>query len=268
MTGAASGIGLATAERCWPRPGRTSRWSIATRRRSWRRPRTLAKERKAPRAHASWPTCATPHAVEGAVAQHGRRVGRARLVVSNAGDGARGARSTRRRARRRCATRSSSTACRTRRVARVAGGVMMAQGRGGCLLFNASKSAFNPGPGFGPYAVAKSGARRADAPVRGRPRPAGHPRPTRSTPTASARALFAGGVAESRAKARGVSRRRLLPREPARARGHGRRRGRRLRLPRHGARDDGLRRHGRRRQRRGVPALSRSRASSGSLDRG
>ena len=33
---------------------------------------------------------------------------------------------------------------------------MAAQGRGGCLLFNASKSAFNPGPGFGPYAVAKS----------------------------------------------------------------------------------------------------------------
>jgi len=30
------------------------------------------------------------------------------------------------------------------------------QRRGGCLLFNASKSAFNPGPGFGPYAVAKA----------------------------------------------------------------------------------------------------------------
>jgi NAD(P)-dependent dehydrogenase (short-subunit alcohol dehydrogenase family) len=27
---------------------------------------------------------------------------------------------------------------------------------GGCLLFNASKSAFNPGPLFGPYAIAKS----------------------------------------------------------------------------------------------------------------
>jgi len=30
------------------------------------------------------------------------------------------------------------------------------QGTGGCLLFNASKSAFNPGPDFGPYAVAKA----------------------------------------------------------------------------------------------------------------
>jgi NAD(P)-dependent dehydrogenase (short-subunit alcohol dehydrogenase family) len=29
-------------------------------------------------------------------------------------------------------------------------------GRGGCLLFNASKSAFNQGPGFGPYAVPKA----------------------------------------------------------------------------------------------------------------
>ncbi len=31
-----------------------------------------------------------------------------------------------------------------------------AQGTGGFLLFNASKSAFNPGPGFGPYAIAKA----------------------------------------------------------------------------------------------------------------
>ncbi|MBC8072220.1 MAG: SDR family oxidoreductase, partial [Deltaproteobacteria bacterium] len=30
------------------------------------------------------------------------------------------------------------------------------QGTGGFLLFNASKSAFNPGPGFGPYAIAKA----------------------------------------------------------------------------------------------------------------
>ncbi|MBK6919028.1 MAG: bifunctional aldolase/short-chain dehydrogenase [Deltaproteobacteria bacterium] len=33
---------------------------------------------------------------------------------------------------------------------------LKAQGRGGFLLFNASKSAFNPGPGFGPYAIAKA----------------------------------------------------------------------------------------------------------------
>lgn len=41
-------------------------------------------------------------------------------------------------------------------VARAAVDVMRTQGRGGCLLFNASKSAFAPGPEFGPYAVAKA----------------------------------------------------------------------------------------------------------------
>jgi NAD(P)-dependent dehydrogenase (short-subunit alcohol dehydrogenase family) len=34
---------------------------------------------------------------------------------------------------------------------------MREQGMGGYLLFNASKAAFNPGAGFGPYAVAKAG---------------------------------------------------------------------------------------------------------------
>jgi rhamnose utilization protein RhaD (predicted bifunctional aldolase and dehydrogenase)/NAD(P)-dependent dehydrogenase (short-subunit alcohol dehydrogenase family) len=41
-------------------------------------------------------------------------------------------------------------------VARAAAAILIRQGTGGCLLFNASKSAFNPGPMFGPYAVAKS----------------------------------------------------------------------------------------------------------------
>ena len=41
-------------------------------------------------------------------------------------------------------------------VARAAAAILRSQGLGGCLLFNASKSAFNPGPLFGPYAVAKS----------------------------------------------------------------------------------------------------------------
>jgi NAD(P)-dependent dehydrogenase (short-subunit alcohol dehydrogenase family) len=33
---------------------------------------------------------------------------------------------------------------------------MKRQGNGGFLLFNASKAAFNPGPGFGPYALPKA----------------------------------------------------------------------------------------------------------------
>ena len=41
-------------------------------------------------------------------------------------------------------------------VARAAANAMVAQGTGGALLFNASKSAFNQGPDFGPYAVPKT----------------------------------------------------------------------------------------------------------------
>ncbi len=42
-------------------------------------------------------------------------------------------------------------------LAAAATAVLRAQGMGGFLLFNASKAAFNPGAGFGPYAVAKAG---------------------------------------------------------------------------------------------------------------
>jgi rhamnose utilization protein RhaD (predicted bifunctional aldolase and dehydrogenase)/NAD(P)-dependent dehydrogenase (short-subunit alcohol dehydrogenase family) len=41
-------------------------------------------------------------------------------------------------------------------VASAAAAVLKAQGRGGFLLFNASKAAFNPGAGFGPYALPKA----------------------------------------------------------------------------------------------------------------
>jgi NAD(P)-dependent dehydrogenase (short-subunit alcohol dehydrogenase family) len=81
---------------------------------------------------------------------------------------------------------------------------MIAQGSGGCLLFNASKSAFNQGPGFGPYAVAKAGLvalmrqLAVDLGARG----------IRANAVNADRihtGLFAGGVLESRAKARGVT---------------------------------------------------------------
>ncbi len=89
-------------------------------------------------------------------------------------------------------------------VAARAVSVMRAARRPGCLLFNASKSAFNPGPGFGPYAVAKAGlvalvrqyavdlgklGIRANAINADRIRTG----------------IFGGGVLESRAAARGVS---------------------------------------------------------------
>jgi len=42
------------------------------------------------------------------------------------------------------------------RVAQAATKVMLAQGTGGCLLFNVSKQAVNPGPNFGPYGLPKA----------------------------------------------------------------------------------------------------------------
>jgi rhamnose utilization protein RhaD (predicted bifunctional aldolase and dehydrogenase)/NAD(P)-dependent dehydrogenase (short-subunit alcohol dehydrogenase family) len=42
------------------------------------------------------------------------------------------------------------------RVAQAAVKIMLAQGVGGCLLFNVSKQAVNPGPNFGPYGLPKA----------------------------------------------------------------------------------------------------------------
>jgi rhamnose utilization protein RhaD (predicted bifunctional aldolase and dehydrogenase)/NAD(P)-dependent dehydrogenase (short-subunit alcohol dehydrogenase family) len=42
------------------------------------------------------------------------------------------------------------------RVAQAAVRIMRAQGTGGCLLFNISKQAVNPGPNFGPYGIPKA----------------------------------------------------------------------------------------------------------------
>jgi NAD(P)-dependent dehydrogenase (short-subunit alcohol dehydrogenase family) len=43
-------------------------------------------------------------------------------------------------------------------VAQSAVRIMLAQGTGGCLLFNVSKQAINPGPDFGPYGIPKAAA--------------------------------------------------------------------------------------------------------------
>jgi rhamnose utilization protein RhaD (predicted bifunctional aldolase and dehydrogenase)/NAD(P)-dependent dehydrogenase (short-subunit alcohol dehydrogenase family) len=42
------------------------------------------------------------------------------------------------------------------RVAQAAIKILLAQGTGGCLLFNVSKQAINPGPNFGPYGMPKA----------------------------------------------------------------------------------------------------------------
>lgn len=89
-------------------------------------------------------------------------------------------------------------------VARVAAEAMIAQGTGGVLLFNASKSAFNQGPDFGPYAVPKAALvalmRQYAVDLA--------PHGIRSNAVNADRVrtgLFGAGVLEARAKARGVS---------------------------------------------------------------
>lgn len=89
------------------------------------------------------------------------------------------------------------------RVAKRASEVFLAQKTGGVLLFNASKAAFNPGPEFGPYAVAKMATvalMRQYAIDLGK-------HGVRSNAINADRIrtnLFGGGVLEARAKARGL----------------------------------------------------------------
>jgi len=89
-------------------------------------------------------------------------------------------------------------------VAREAVKVFRAQGTGGCLLFNASKQAVNPGPDFGPYGLPKAATLflsrqyAVDYGAEG----------IRSNAVNADRVntgIFAGGLLESRAKARGLS---------------------------------------------------------------
>jgi NAD(P)-dependent dehydrogenase (short-subunit alcohol dehydrogenase family) len=88
-------------------------------------------------------------------------------------------------------------------IARRAAEIMMAQGNGGALLFSASKAAFNPGPEFGPYAVAKTATvalMRQYAIDLGKQGIRGNAINADRIRTN----LFGGGVLEQRAKARGL----------------------------------------------------------------
>jgi rhamnulose-1-phosphate aldolase/alcohol dehydrogenase len=89
-------------------------------------------------------------------------------------------------------------------VARAAMQVFKTQGRGGCLLWNASKAAVTPGPHFGPYAVAKAALLALMRQYAVDAAPLG----VRSNAVNADRirtALFADGVAEARAAARGIT---------------------------------------------------------------
>lgn len=89
-------------------------------------------------------------------------------------------------------------------IARAAASALLAQGTGGALLFNASKSAFNQGPDFGPYAVPKAALialmRQYAVDL------ASHGVRANAVNADRIRTeLFGGGLAEARARARGVS---------------------------------------------------------------
>lgn len=141
--------------------------------------------------------------VRAAVAHACRTFGGLDVLVSNAGDAPQG----------RLDTSEGAEALRAslevnllshNHAARAASEVMIAQGRGGCLLFNVSKASFNPGPNFGPYAVAKTALL---ALMRQYAIDLGH-RCIRANAVNADRIrtkLFADGVAEQRARARGVS---------------------------------------------------------------
>jgi rhamnose utilization protein RhaD (predicted bifunctional aldolase and dehydrogenase)/NAD(P)-dependent dehydrogenase (short-subunit alcohol dehydrogenase family) len=201
VTGAASGIGAAAAERALAAGAHVA---LVDRDAESLEPTAaeLGKRHKG-RVLSIAANVLDRSAVEGAIARTVTAWGGLDLVVSNAGaapegrlETPEGQQSLRDSLDLNCLSHAT--------VAGFAAAVMSAQGRGGCLLFNASKSSFNVGPGFGPYAVAKSAlvalmrqyavdlgasAIRSNAVNADRIR-------TR---------LFADGVAESRAKARGLT---------------------------------------------------------------
>jgi NAD(P)-dependent dehydrogenase (short-subunit alcohol dehydrogenase family) len=132
-----------------------------------------------------------------------RAFGGVDLVVSNAGSAAEGKLET---PEGEAALRASLelNLLSHMNVARSAAAAMKLHRRGGCLLFNASKSAFNQGPGFGPYAVPKAALvslmRQYAVDLAGLG--------IRSNAVNADRIrtnIFAGGMVESRAKARGIT---------------------------------------------------------------
>jgi rhamnose utilization protein RhaD (predicted bifunctional aldolase and dehydrogenase)/NAD(P)-dependent dehydrogenase (short-subunit alcohol dehydrogenase family) len=209
VTGAASGIGRATAERFVELGAHV----VLVDRRADRLAEVTSALAKTGRAFHSVADVTSASEVDAAFALACRKLGGVDVVVSNAGTAPEGALD---------GTDGEATLRGSldvnlvshNHVARAATRVLRRQGRGGALLFNASKAAFNPGPGFGPYAVAKAALvalmrqYAVDAAPHG----------IRSNAVNADRIrtdLFSGGVLESRAAA-------LL------------RRRRRVRLPRYG----------------------------------
>jgi rhamnose utilization protein RhaD (predicted bifunctional aldolase and dehydrogenase)/NAD(P)-dependent dehydrogenase (short-subunit alcohol dehydrogenase family) len=202
VTGAAKGIGRATAERFLVQGAH-----VALVDNDGDELRALAQElaKKNHPSRLKTVVCDVTRAadVESLLGEVVRAFGGLDLVVSNAGNAPEGRLDTRE-GERRLRDSLELNLLAHNQVARASTAVMLAQGRGGCLLFNASKSAFNPGPNFGPYAVAKASLvalMRQYAVDLG-------PYGIRANGVNADRIrthLFGGGVLESRAAARGLT---------------------------------------------------------------
>ena len=156
--------------------------------------------------------------------------------------------------RRRCGKSFELNFYGHQRVAQAAVKIMLAQGTGGCLLFNVSKQAVNPGPNFGPYGLPKAATLflvrqyAVDYGADGIRANAVNADRIRS-------GLLTDDFIAERSKARGVSEKDYMSGNLLAPRGH--RRGRRAGLPGTGAgaQDHRRRDHRRRRQHRGGAAV-------------
>jgi NAD(P)-dependent dehydrogenase (short-subunit alcohol dehydrogenase family) len=214
VTGGAGGLGLATAGHLLRLGAHVMLTDLASPALDAAR-ESLARE-AGPRVGSAACDVTSPESVEAAVAAAVRAFGGVDILVSNAGTAPSGLLHTEE-GEARLAASLEVNLLGHQRMARAVTQVLLAQGAGGCLLFNASKSAVNPGPEFGPYAIAKAGVLAlmrqcaVDLGAHG----------IRSNAVNADRVrtgLFAGGVLEARARARGLSpddyfRQNLLQRE-------------------------------------------------------
>ncbi len=146
VTGAASGIGAAVARRFAASGAQLALFD--------RDAEALAPLASSLRAHACVLDVTDAAAIARAIDQVVSRFGGLDGLVSNAGAAPHGAMHEVDEATVRASFEVNFHAHQS--LAAAATRVMRRQGTGGFLLFNASKAAFDPGPGFGPYAAAKA----------------------------------------------------------------------------------------------------------------
>ena len=149
VTGAGGAIGAATAGRS-PRPAPKSRCWIST----LPPPQKQAAGHRRERARRSPATSPAAHRSSAAFDQVVEAFGGVDIVVSNAGAAWQGRIGEVDEAMLRKSFELNFFG--HQRVAQAAVKIMLAQGTGGCLLFNVSKQAVNPGPNFGPYGLPKA----------------------------------------------------------------------------------------------------------------